>query len=122
MVGGWRANWASTATIPSIDQNDERRNDACPTTDEPAPAPAPPKKVDLPPPEAVDKAISTIQKYKTAGDGGTCLKTLGAYLRNALNKGDQDENIGKFRWTTRRSRNASLVWWAASHCSRPWAS
>ena len=40
----------------------------------------------------MDKAISTIQKYKTAGDGGTCLKTLGAYLRNAINKGDQDEN------------------------------
>jgi hypothetical protein len=80
---------------PSIDQNDERRNDACPTTDEPAPAPAPPKKVDLPPGEAVDKAISTIQKYKTAGDGGTCLKTLGAYLRNALNKGDQDEKYRK---------------------------
>ena len=81
---------------PSIDQNDDRRNDACPTsTEEPAPAPAPPKKVDLPPSEAVDKAISTIQKYKTAGDGGTCLKTLGAYLRNALNKGDQDEKYRK---------------------------
>ena len=43
----------------------------------------------------MDKAISTIQKYKTAGDGGTCLKTLGAYLRNALNKGDQDEKYRK---------------------------
>ena len=81
---------------PSIDQNDDRRNDACPTsTEEPAPAPAPPKKVDLPPAEAVDKAIATIQKYKTAGDGGTCLKTLGAYLRNAINKGDQDEKYRK---------------------------
>ena len=81
---------------PSIDQNDDRRNDACPTTEEEPVAPVvQQKKVDLPPGEQVDKAISTIQKYKTAGDGGTCLKTLGAYLRNALNKGDQDEKYRK---------------------------
>ena len=52
------------------------------------------RKPDLPPAEAVDKAIATLQKYKTAGDGGVALKTLGAYVRNALTKGDQDP---KFR-------------------------
>ena len=93
-VGGSRKNLGVDGHNPSIDQNDDRRNDACPTTDEPAPAPAPPKKVDLPPPNKSTR-LSTIQKYKTAGDGGTCLKTLGAYLRNALNKGDQDEKYRK---------------------------
>ena len=103
---------------PSIDQNDSRRDEGVPegAVDEDAPkAPtkaAPgrvdvaalnqgkvvsvdaPKAPELPPPQAVDKAIKTIQKYKTAGDGGVCLKTLGAYVRNAATKGDQDP---KFR-------------------------
>ena len=81
---------------PSIDQNDDRRNDACPTLRRGAcSGSCTTEEVDLPPSEQVDKAISTIQKYKTAGDGSTCLKTLGAYLRNALNKGDQDEKYRK---------------------------
>ena len=42
----------------------------------------------------MDKAIASLQRYKTAGDGATALKTLGAYVRNAINKGDQD---AKFR-------------------------
>ena len=56
-MGGSRGKVGRRRLQSSIDQNDDRRNDARPTTDEPAPAPAPPKKVDLPPPEAVDKAI-----------------------------------------------------------------
>ena len=79
---------------PSIDQNDSRRNDGVPEEEAEAPKIKIAKK-DLSPVEQVDKAISTIQKYKAAGDGGTCLKTLGAYLRNALTKGDQDVKFRK---------------------------
>ena len=79
---------------PSIDQNDSRRNDGVPEEEAEAPKIKIAKK-DLTPVEQVDKAISTIQKYKAAGDGGTCLKTLGAYLQNALTKGDQDVKFRK---------------------------
>mmetsp|Transcript_19858 Transcript_19858/g.59112 ORF Transcript_19858/g.59112 Transcript_19858/m.59112 type:complete len:220 (+) Transcript_19858:759-1418(+) len=92
----------------TIDTNDARRDQGVPA--EPPAAPArvdvaqlakgkvvaegAPKAPELPPPQAVDKAIASLQRYKTAGDGATALKTLGAYVRNALAKGDQDP---KFR-------------------------
>merc|ERR1719271_493543 len=99
---------------PSIDNNNDRRdaNVAAEEAAKPAAKAAPARvdvamlakgkvvnegaaaKPDLPPGEAVDKAIKTLQKYKTAGDGGVALKTLGAYVRNAATKGDQDP---KFR-------------------------
>lgn len=105
---------------PSIDNNNDRRDanvpadeqDGAEEAEKPAAKAAPARvdvamlakgkvvaegaaaKPDLPPGEAVDKAIKTLQKYKTAGDGGVALKTLGAYVRNAATKGDQDP---KFR-------------------------
>mmetsp|Transcript_44549 Transcript_44549/g.72661 ORF Transcript_44549/g.72661 Transcript_44549/m.72661 type:complete len:275 (+) Transcript_44549:64-888(+) len=39
----------------------------------------------LSPEEAIDKAIATVSKYRTGGDGGVALKTLKAYTSNALN-------------------------------------
>ncbi|CAM9414979.1 unnamed protein product [Heterosigma akashiwo] len=38
----------------------------------------------LSPEEAIDKAIATVSKYRTGGDGGVALKTLKAYTSNAL--------------------------------------
>ena len=43
-----------------------------------------------PPSVTVDKSVASLKKYKVGGDGGTALKTLGAYLRNATLKGGQD--------------------------------
>lgn len=48
------------------------------------------KKEELSDPAKVDKAVATLFKYKTGGDGGVALKTLMAYVRNAIDKGDKD--------------------------------
>mmetsp|Transcript_9420 Transcript_9420/g.30741 ORF Transcript_9420/g.30741 Transcript_9420/m.30741 type:complete len:410 (+) Transcript_9420:404-1633(+) len=89
---------------PSIDQNDERRNQgvvlaggkdddddqegkATTTTTKKA---APPAATATTPTERVDKAIASLSKYKTGGDGGVALKTLAAYVRNAADKGNDD--------------------------------
>ena len=79
---------------PSIDQNDARRNEGIPVvTEDVEKGPVVSSgglKPTLPAPERVDKAIASVAKYKAAGDGGVALKTLTAYVKNALEKGQED--------------------------------
>mmetsp|Transcript_19185 Transcript_19185/g.24892 ORF Transcript_19185/g.24892 Transcript_19185/m.24892 type:complete len:401 (+) Transcript_19185:63-1265(+) len=80
---------------PSIDQNDARREDFAKASADIDVAKLnqgkvvqkseiAPKENNLSPEEKIDKAIASISKYKTAGDGGVALKTLAAYIRNVL--------------------------------------
>lgn len=43
--------------------------------------------------ERIDKAISTISRYRTGGDGGTALQTLKAYCTNALKPDEKFRTI-----------------------------
>ncbi|KAJ8603841.1 hypothetical protein CTAYLR_000282 [Chrysophaeum taylorii] len=74
---------------PAVDQNDDRRQldvsklnqgKIVPKGGDDAESPA----------VKIDKAIATLSKYKVGGAGGIALKTLAAYLKNAIEKGESD--------------------------------
>lgn len=65
--------------LPDVDHDDDRR----PTEEEKSTAPS-----SLSPEEMVDKAIASLSRYRTGGDGGVALKTLATYLSNAKDRDD----------------------------------